>query len=74
MFVIAVLYNGVDAAGLTGSNAYLTANIDFFTLEYLLTKNQQVDMCDDTWVTSLQNYEYQNDGNERRRLEEGGWR
>jgi hypothetical protein len=72
------IYNGVDEAGLTGSNAYLTANIDFVTLEYLLTKNQMVDMCDDNWVTSLQSNQENGDDNaqgddaqgERRRLEQ----
>jgi len=51
-----VIYNGVDGVGLDGSNAYLTANLEFVSLEYLLAKNQQVDLCDESWITPIDNY------------------
>ena len=70
-----VLYNGVGSAGLDGSTAYLTANLEFVSLEYLLAKNQQVDLCDESWVTPIENYGQDAndaaDGGGRRRLDDG---
>ena len=63
-----VVYNGLYNAGLDGSNAYLTANLEFVSLEYLLAKNQLVDLCDETWVAPSSNAAA--DDGEGRRLEE----
>lgn len=46
-----VIYNGVEDVGLTNSTSYMTANIKFVSLEYLLFKNQAIDLCDANWIT-----------------------